>query len=87
MQVHFADGITNISLTGIGLVRLEFGAVSPAAAKDATQPMALSPTQQVVMPLDGFLRAFGAQEQVVKKLIDDGLVNRRDQTVDDAPKG
>jgi hypothetical protein len=86
MQVHFADGITNISLTGIGLVRLEFGAVSPATAKDTSQPMVLSPTQQVVMPLDGFLRAFGAQEQVVKKLVDDGLVNRRESNKDNETK-
>ena len=86
MQVHFADGITNISLMGMGLVRLEFGAISSAAAKDGEQPVTLSPTQQVVMPLDGFLRAFGAQEQVVKKLMDDGVVNRRDGSSKEAPQ-
>lgn len=86
MQVLFADGITNISLTGMGLVRLEFGAMAPTAAQDGSPSMALSPTQHVVMPLDGFLRAFGAQEQVVKKLVNDGLVNRRENNKDDEAK-
>lgn len=78
MQVHFADGIANISMTGVGLVRIEFGALAPAANEDGSQKMALVPTQQIVMPLEGFIRAFGTQEQVMKKLIDDGLIKRND---------
>lgn len=78
MQVFFADGITNVSLSGSGLVRIEFGAVAPAPKDNGQQQMALTPTQQVVMPMEGFLRAFGTQEQVVKKLMADGIVQRRD---------
>lgn len=81
MQVFFADGITNVSLSGSGLVRIELGAVHPASSSNGEQQMTLSPTQQIVMPLEGFLRAFGTQEQVVKKLMDDGLVARRDNQV------
>lgn len=79
MQVYFADGITNISLSGSGLVRLEFGSVEQVPQGESNQPATMKPTQQVVMPLDGFLRAFGAQEQIMKKLIEDGLVKRRDE--------
>lgn len=88
MQILFADGITNISLSGNGLVRLEFGAVAPAAKEDGNQQVTLNPTQQIVMPLEGFLRAFGTQEQVMKKLMDDGLVQRREegQTVEAVTK-
>lgn len=76
MQVLFADGITNISLSAGGLVRLEFGAVSGTREVDGQQQAMLSATQQIVMPLEGFLRAFSTQEQVMKKLMDDGLVKR-----------
>lgn len=78
MQVFFADGITNVSLSGSGLVRIEFGAIAPASTGEGEQQMTLSPTQQIVMPLEGFLRAFGTQEQVMKKLMEDGLVKRRE---------
>lgn len=76
MQVFFADGMTNISMSGNGLIRLEFGAVAPTGKPEGKQQVALQPTQQIVMPLEGFLRAFGTQEQVMKKLLDDGLVKR-----------
>jgi len=76
MQVFFADGMTNISMSGNGLIRLEFGAVAPTGKPEGEQQVILQPTQQVVMPLEGFLRAFGTQEQVMKKLMDDGLVKR-----------
>lgn len=73
MQTTFADAILNISVTGT-LVRLELGTVVTAATQDGKQEFTTTPTQQVVMPLDGFLRAFGMQETVIKKLIADGVL-------------
>jgi hypothetical protein len=73
MQTTFADTILNISVTG-ALVRLELGTVVPGPAQDGKQELVTSPTQLVVMPLEGFLRAFGMQETVVKKLIADGVI-------------
>jgi hypothetical protein len=73
MQTTFADTILNISVTG-ALVRLELGTVVPTAAQDGKQELVTSPTQLVVMPLEGFLRAFGMQETVLKKLIADGVI-------------
>lgn len=78
MQVYFADGIINISLSGNGLVRLEFGSVAQPAPEATDQQVVLTPTHQVVMPIDGFLRAFGTQEQVMKKLLEDGVIKRRE---------
>lgn len=73
MQTTFADTILNISVTG-ALVRLELGTVAPTATQDGKQELATTATQQVVMPLEGFVRAFGMQETVIKKLIADGVL-------------
>lgn len=73
MQTTFADTILNIALTG-NLVRLDLGTFTPLQTKEGKQELRAAPTQQVVMPLDGFVRAFGMQEKVIKKLIADGVI-------------
>jgi hypothetical protein len=73
MQTTFADAILNITVTG-PLVRLDLGTIVAGQAKEGKQELVATPTQQLVMPLDGFLRAFGMQETVVKKLIADGVI-------------
>ncbi|WP_028999372.1 hypothetical protein [Azohydromonas australica] len=72
MQTNFADAIINITVTG-PLVRLDLGTVL-SQSKDGKQELVATPTQQLVMPLDGFLRAFGMQKTVVEKLIADGVI-------------
>lgn len=73
MQTLFADHILNISVTG-PLVRIDLG--TNVTATDAEGKPALNTirSQQLVMPLEGFLRAFALQEGVVKKLIADGVL-------------
>ena len=78
MQSTFADTILNIAITG-NLVRLDLGTVTPVQGKDGKQELRASPTQQVVMPMEGFVRAFGMQEQVIKKLIADGVLKAQPQ--------
>ena len=73
MQTTFADTLLNIAITG-NLIRLDLGTVVPALSRDGKQELRTTPTQQVVMPLDGFVRAFGMQEQVIRKLIADGVL-------------
>lgn len=80
MQIHFADALINISLTG-PLVRLEFAAAVPSATQDGKQEAKLVPTQQLVMPLEGFIRSFGLQENVIKKLIADGVLKPNQQAI------
>lgn len=60
MQTNFADAIININIniniTVTGpLVRLDLGTVL-SQTKDGKQELLATPTQQLVMPLDGFLR-------------------------------
>ena len=73
MHTTFADTILSIAITG-NLVRLDLGTVTPVQTPDGKQELRATPTQQVVMPMEGFVRAFGMQEQVIKKLIADGVL-------------
>lgn len=73
MQTTFADTILNISLTG-PLVRIELGTIAQANNPEGKQELRATPTQHLVMPLEGFIRAFGLQENVIKKLIADGVL-------------
>ena len=73
MQTNFADTILNVAITGT-LVRLELGTVVPVLGQDGKQELRATPTMQVVMPMEGFVRAFGIQEQLIKKLVADGVL-------------
>ena len=75
-QELFADGIGEITLSG-GMVRLDLVSMV-GTQKDKDQPPKMEVRQRVVMPPDGFLRSFSAMENLVKQLIDAGLVKPRD---------
>ena len=72
----FADGIGEITLSG-GMVRIDLVSMV-GTQKDKDQPPKLEQRQRIVMPPDGFLRSFSAMENLVKQLIDAGLVKPRD---------
>ena len=76
MQTNFADTVLNVAITS-ALVRLDFGTVSPVQGADGKQELRATPTFQLVMPIEGFVRAFGMQEQVIKKLLADGVLKAR----------
>jgi len=76
MQTLFSDIVSNISMTG-NLVRVDFATITPAAAQPGQQSQLVpSTSHQLVMPLEGFLRFAGMQEQLVKKLIADGVIKQ-----------
>lgn len=72
----FADGIGEITLSG-GMVRMDLVTLVGKQGDKENQPK-LEFSQRVVMPPDGFLRSFSAMENLVKQLIDAGLVKPRD---------
>ena len=72
----FADGIGEITLAG-GMVRMDLVTLTGSNNDEANKPQ-LKVKQRVVMPPDGFLRSFSAMENLVKQLIDAGLVKPRD---------
>ena len=75
-EIHFADGIGEITLAG-GMVRMDL-VTMVGRPKDGEEQPNLQVTGRVVMPPDGFLRSFSAMENLVKQLIDAGLVKPRD---------
>jgi len=80
----FADGIGEISLSG-GMVRLDLVSLVGSQNNENDKPR-LEPKGRIIMPPEGFLRSFGAMENLVKQLIDAGLIRPRDG-VDNAIEG
>jgi hypothetical protein len=76
MQDVYADGIGEITLTG-GMVRIDLVSLS-AKEKDAEGRPKLEFRKRVVLPPEGFLRSFSAMEDLVKQLVDAGLIKRRE---------
>ncbi|MEM7454838.1 MAG: hypothetical protein AAF456_10860 [Planctomycetota bacterium] len=78
MERHelFADGIGEISLVG-GMVRMDLVSLVGSQNDKENQPH-LEKTHRIVMPPDGFLRSFSSMENLVKQLIEAGLVKPRD---------
>ncbi len=72
----FADGIGEITLSG-GMVRMDLVTLTGSQSNSEEKPK-LEFSQRVIMPPDGFLRSFSAMENLVKQLIDAGLVKPRD---------
>jgi len=72
----FADGIGEITLAG-GMVRMDLVSLV-GSQKDSENKPRLEFSRRVVMPPDGFLRSFSAMENLVKQLIEAGLVKPRD---------
>ena len=77
----YADAFANIAVTG-PLVRIELASVkTPGSPEHAAQ---MEVTQRVVMSLDGFLRAYSAMEQMVQKMVADGLIQKNPAKAQDA---
>lgn len=75
MQTNFADIIINIAVTG-PLVRIDLGTLNPVQSKDGKLEHQPVVNQQLVMPIEGFARSLAMQEQVVKKLVEDGVLKQ-----------
>jgi hypothetical protein len=71
----FADGIGEISLVG-GMVRMSLVSLV-GSRRDGDQPR-FEPRERIIMPPDGFLRSFSAMEDLVKQLINAGLVKPKE---------
>ncbi len=81
----FADGIGEIVLSG-GMVRMDLVALT-GSQRDKDEKPKLEFRQRVVMPPDGFLRSFSAMEDLVRQLVDAGLVKPRDGAKEAAGEG
>ena len=80
LEEFFADGIGEITLAG-GMVRMDLVSLTGKQGDDGNEPR-LEASRRIVMPPDGFLRSFGAMENLVKQLVDAGIVKQREGATD-----
>lgn len=76
-MAHYFDTLVNVTITG-PLIRLDFGLAQQSKPEEGKDAVRLSQIEQVVLPLDGFVRAFGLQQQVIQQLIKTGVLKPRD---------
>ncbi len=79
MNTSFADLILNISVTG-QLIRLELGTLVSKTDTEGNHQFETISTQQIVMPLEGFVRGFSTQEAIIKKLIENGVLTVNEES-------
>ncbi len=77
LQEFFADGIGEITLSG-GMVRLDLVSLVGSQNDENDKPR-LTAKRRIIMPPDGFLRSFTAMENLVKQLVEAGVVKQREQ--------
>lgn len=70
----FADGIGNIAISGM-VIRFDLMALDRSKQDDQNRPQ-LAVRQHVVMPIDGFLRAFQTLAGAVAKLEEAGVIRK-----------
>lgn len=71
----YADAVGEITVMG-GVVRIDFVTLSATRRGEDGRPVAEF-SQRVVLPLPGFLNAFGAMDRVMQQLIERGVVTRQ----------
>jgi len=76
MNQTFADTIGSITVTG-NLVRIDFVSMSAAQPADAKAQRRYEVSERVVLPLDGFLRGMAAQQDIINKMIEAGVLKTK----------
>ena len=73
-QEIFADGISAVHVTG-NLVRIDLMTVQPHLKSEKGQPV-VEVNKRIIMPLDGFVQSLAVQENIVKQLIEAGVLKQ-----------
>ena len=76
----FADGISAVHVTG-NLVRIDLMTVQPQLKSKDGQPV-VEVNQRIIMPLEGFVQSLGLQDNIVKQLIEAGVLKKDEQPSD-----
>lgn len=74
----YIDQISNIYVNGT-MVRIDFASLNPTMSEQAGQPV-FEPKVRLVMTLDAFANGLSLQESILAKLIENGVLVRRDET-------
>lgn len=73
-QEIFADGISAVHVTG-SLVRIDLMTVQPHLKSDNGQPV-VEVDKRLIMPLEGFVQSLAVQQNIVKQLIEAGVLKQ-----------
>lgn len=73
-QEIFADSVSAVHVTG-NLVRIDLMTVQPHLKSDNGQPV-VDISKRIIMPLEGFVQSLAIQENVVRQLIDAGVLKQ-----------
>ena len=73
----FADGISAVHVTG-NLVRIDLMTMQPQLKSKDGQPV-VEVNQRIIMPLEGFVQSLGVQDNIVKQLIEAGVLKKDEQ--------
>lgn len=68
----FADAISTVHVTG-NMVRIDLMTLQPQMKSENDQPV-YNVSQRVIMPLEGFLSSFAVQENIIKQLLEMGVL-------------
>ena len=79
----FADGISAVHITG-NLVRIDLMTVQPHLNSDNGQPV-VEINNRIIMPLEGFIQSLSVQDNVVKQLIDAGVLKKNPAQEENQP--
>jgi len=77
----FADGISAVHVTG-NLVRIDLMTMQPQLKSKDGQPV-VEVNQRIIMPLEGFVQSLAVQDNIVKQLIEAGLLKKDEQPASD----
>jgi len=72
----FADGISAVHVTG-NLVRIDLMTVQPHLTSENGQPV-VEVNNRIIMPLEGFVQSLAVQDNIVKQLIEAGVLKKND---------
>ena len=79
----FADGISAVHITG-NLVRIDLMTVQPHLKSDNEQPV-VEINNRIIMPLEGFVQSLAVQDNIVKQLIEAGVLKKNDVQKENQP--
>jgi len=69
----FADAVSSVHITG-NIVRIDLVTLQPHLKSDNGQPV-FDIGKRIIMPLEGFIQSFSIQENIIKQLIANGVLN------------
>jgi len=82
----FADTFGRVDFIG-GAIRIELIAIDPGAPGERDE-LQMTPRQRVIMPVDGFLHAYGTMSALVEQLAKSGVIKPTgDQPANRRPTG